>query len=139
MQLIQFFISLFENTDVLEETTYKSGEYIVREGAGGDTFFIISKGSVNVTKNVEKGTTGKGNLLNCPHWNNWIYKKFYFRKIAEFRQCLFQYILGGEQLLNSLKKGDFFGERALEDSQGKRTANIIANPGDDGGEYLPFF
>ena len=67
MQLIQFFISLFENTDVLEETTYKSGEYIVREGAGGDTFFIISKGSVNVTKNVEKGTTGKGNLLNCPH------------------------------------------------------------------------
>ena len=52
---------------------------------------------------------------------------------------MFQYILGGEQLLNSLKKGDFFGERALEDSQGKRTANIIANPGDDGGEYLPFF
>ena len=51
---------------------------------------------------------------------------------------MFQYILGGEQLLNSLKKGDFFGERALEDSQGKRTANIIANPGDDGGEYLPF-
>ena len=41
--------------------------------------------------------------------------------------------LGGEQLLNTLKKGDFFGERALEDSQGKRTANIIANPGDDGG------
>ena len=58
------FISLFEHTDVLEETTYKSGEYIVREGAGGDTFFIISKGSVNVTKNVAKGTTGKGNLLN---------------------------------------------------------------------------
>ena len=42
-------------------------------------------------------------------------------------------MLGGEQLLNTLKKGDFFGERALEDSQGKRTANIIANPGDDGG------
>ena len=46
--------------DVLEETTYKAGEYIVREGAGGDTFFIICKGSVNVTKNVDKGTTGKG-------------------------------------------------------------------------------
>ena len=62
-----FHVSFHCLTDVLEETTYKSGEYIVREGAGGDTFFIISKGSVNVTKNVEKGTTGKGNLLNCPH------------------------------------------------------------------------
>ena len=41
--------------------------------------------------------------------------------------------LGGEQFLNTLKKGDFFGERALEDAQGKRTANIIANPGEDGG------
>ena len=51
---------------------------------------------------------------------------------------MFRCILGGEQLLNTLKKGDFFGERALEDSQGKRTANIIANPGDDGGEHLTF-
>ena len=42
-------------SDVLEEVTYKAGEYIVRQGAGGDTFFIISKGSVQVTKNVEKG------------------------------------------------------------------------------------
>jgi len=82
--------------DVLEEVTYKAGEYIVRQGAGGDTFFIIAKGSVQVTINNEKEK-------------------------------------GGEQLLNTLKKGDFFGERALEDSQGKRTANIIANPGDDGG------
>ena len=41
--------------DVLEETTYKPGEYIVRQGAGGDTFFIISKGSVKVTINAEKG------------------------------------------------------------------------------------
>ena len=45
----------------------------------------------------------------------------------------FRIDLGGEQFLNTLKKGDFFGERALEDSQGKRTANIIANPGEDGG------
>ena len=46
--------------DVLEETTYKPGEYIVRQGAGGDTFFIISKGSVNVTINAE---SGKGIVL----------------------------------------------------------------------------
>ena len=40
--------------------------------------------------------------------------------------------------MNTLKKGDFFGERALEDSQGKRTANIIANPGENGGN-LTFY
>ena len=45
-------------------------------------------------------------------------------------------LLGGEQFINTLKKGDFFGERALEDSQGKRTANIIANPRDDGGKAI---
>ena len=53
-------LSYFVISDVLEETTYKAGEYIVREGAGGDTFFIISKGSVNVTKMIEKGASGKG-------------------------------------------------------------------------------
>ena len=46
------FVNLPEDTlikiaDVLEETAYKEGEYIVRQGAGGDTFFIISKGRVS--------------------------------------------------------------------------------------------
>ncbi|KAK6487571.1 cGMP-dependent protein kinase 1 isoform X1 [Huso huso] len=36
--------------DVLEETHYEDGEYIIRQGARGDTFFIISKGKVNVTR-----------------------------------------------------------------------------------------
>ncbi|MED6247409.1 cGMP-dependent protein kinase 1 [Ataeniobius toweri] len=36
--------------DVLEETHYGEGEYIIRQGARGDTFFIISKGKVNVTR-----------------------------------------------------------------------------------------
>ncbi|XP_049320723.1 cGMP-dependent protein kinase 1 isoform X2 [Astyanax mexicanus] len=36
--------------DVLEETHYDDGEYIIRQGARGDTFFIISKGKVNVTR-----------------------------------------------------------------------------------------
>nr|ANH79563.1 PKG\ len=36
--------------DVLEETHYENGEYIIRQGARGDTFFIISKGTVNVTR-----------------------------------------------------------------------------------------
>ncbi|KAM9476770.1 cGMP-dependent protein kinase 1a isoform 1-T1 [Clarias gariepinus] len=36
--------------DVLEETHYEDGDYIIRQGARGDTFFIISKGKVNVTR-----------------------------------------------------------------------------------------
>ncbi|XP_062852224.1 cGMP-dependent protein kinase 1a isoform X1 [Trichomycterus rosablanca] len=35
--------------DVLEETHYMDGDYIIRQGARGDTFFIISKGKVTVT------------------------------------------------------------------------------------------
>ncbi|XP_061121322.1 cGMP-dependent protein kinase 1-like isoform X1 [Syngnathus typhle] len=34
--------------DVLEETHYSNGDYIIRQGATGDTFFIISEGQVTV-------------------------------------------------------------------------------------------
>ncbi|XP_073820830.1 cGMP-dependent protein kinase for isoform X3 [Musca autumnalis] len=41
--------TLIKISDVLEETHYQQGDYIVRQGARGDTFFIISKGQVRVT------------------------------------------------------------------------------------------
>ncbi|XP_063243757.1 cGMP-dependent protein kinase, isozyme 2 forms cD5/T2 isoform X1 [Bacillus rossius redtenbacheri] len=41
--------TLIKISDVLEETFYNEGDYIVRQGARGDTFFIISKGKVKVT------------------------------------------------------------------------------------------
>ncbi|XP_055295808.1 cGMP-dependent protein kinase, isozyme 2 forms cD4/T1/T3A/T3B isoform X3 [Sitodiplosis mosellana] len=41
--------TLIKISDVLEETHYNQGDYIVRQGARGDTFFIISKGTVRVT------------------------------------------------------------------------------------------
>lgn len=41
--------TLIKISDVLEETYYQQGDYIVRQGARGDTFFIISKGQVRVT------------------------------------------------------------------------------------------
>ncbi|KAI1900792.1 hypothetical protein AGOR_G00053520 [Albula goreensis] len=54
--------------DVLEETHYSDGDYIIRQGATGDTFFIISEGQVNVTKQKSAGeepvflsTLSKGN------------------------------------------------------------------------------
>jgi len=42
--------TLIKIADVLEETSYKEGDYIIRQGAIGDTFFIISAGRVKVTK-----------------------------------------------------------------------------------------
>ncbi|XP_040068473.1 cGMP-dependent protein kinase, isozyme 2 forms cD4/T1/T3A/T3B isoform X1 [Ixodes scapularis] len=42
--------TLIKISDVLEETTYTQGDYIIRQGARGDTFFIISKGTVKVTR-----------------------------------------------------------------------------------------
>ncbi|XP_042337356.1 cGMP-dependent protein kinase 1-like, partial [Plectropomus leopardus] len=42
--------TLSKLADVMEETHYEDGEYIIRQGARGDTFFIISKGKVNVTQ-----------------------------------------------------------------------------------------
>ncbi|XP_076361225.1 cGMP-dependent protein kinase for isoform X2 [Tachypleus tridentatus] len=44
--------TLIKIADVLEETSYKKGDYIIRQGARGDTFFIISKGKVKVTMKV---------------------------------------------------------------------------------------
>ncbi|XP_059618799.1 cGMP-dependent protein kinase, isozyme 2 forms cD4/T1/T3A/T3B isoform X2 [Phlebotomus argentipes] len=54
LKSVPIFKSLPEDTlikisDVLEETYYQKGDYIVRQGARGDTFFIISKGQVRVT------------------------------------------------------------------------------------------
>ncbi|KAM7370303.1 hypothetical protein PAMP_009863 [Pampus punctatissimus] len=42
--------TLSKLVDVMEETHYEAGEFIIRQGARGDTFFIISKGTVNVTQ-----------------------------------------------------------------------------------------
>ncbi|XP_026822634.1 cGMP-dependent protein kinase, isozyme 2 forms cD5/T2 isoform X1 [Rhopalosiphum maidis] len=41
--------TLIKISDVLEETFYNAGDYIIRQGARGDTFFIINKGKVKVT------------------------------------------------------------------------------------------
>ncbi|XP_049876464.1 cGMP-dependent protein kinase, isozyme 2 forms cD5/T2 isoform X1 [Pectinophora gossypiella] len=62
--------TLIKISDVLEETHYQNGDYIVRQGARGDTFFIISKGQVKVTQKQPNGndekflrTLGKGDFF----------------------------------------------------------------------------
>ena len=39
--------------DVLEPEVFTAGDYIVREDTHGDTFYILAKGEVRVTKKVE--------------------------------------------------------------------------------------
>ncbi|KAL0126994.1 hypothetical protein PUN28_005375 [Cardiocondyla obscurior] len=80
--------TLIKISDVLEETFYNNGDYIVRQGARGDTFFIISRGQVRVT--IKQPDTTE------------------------------------EKYIRTLRKGDFFGEKALQGDD-LRTANIIAD------------
>ena len=39
--------------DVLEPEVFTAGDYIIREDTHGDTFYILAKGEVRVTKKVE--------------------------------------------------------------------------------------
>ncbi|GAB1608114.1 cGMP-dependent protein kinase 1-like isoform X2 [Argonauta hians] len=73
--------------DVLEVDFFRAGEYIIREEAYGDTFFIINRGEVKVTQTLQG--------YNQP------------------------------QEIRRLKRGDYFGEKALL-SEDRRTANVIA-------------
>jgi cGMP-dependent protein kinase len=41
--------------DVLQEDYYSKGEYILRQGSTGDTFFIINAGTVRVTHQISPG------------------------------------------------------------------------------------
>ncbi|XP_037957773.1 cGMP-dependent protein kinase, isozyme 1 [Teleopsis dalmanni] len=45
--------------DVLEVEFYPAGTYIIRQGARGDTFFLISQGSVKVTQKISPTTDEK--------------------------------------------------------------------------------
>ncbi|KAM9391496.1 cGMP-dependent protein kinase 1 [Pholidichthys leucotaenia] len=41
---------LVKMSDLIEETHYTDGDYIIRQGASGDTLYVISKGQVSVTE-----------------------------------------------------------------------------------------
>ncbi|XP_036952982.1 cGMP-dependent protein kinase 1 isoform X1 [Acanthopagrus latus] len=41
---------IMKMSDLMEETRYSEGDYITRQGATGDTFYIISKGQVKMTE-----------------------------------------------------------------------------------------
>ncbi|KAL3975298.1 ADP-ribosylation factor 6 [Sarotherodon galilaeus] len=74
--------------DCLEVEYYDKGEYVIREGEEGSTFYIIAQGKVKVTQTTEA------------------------HKLP--------------QIINTLQRGDYFGEKALI-SDDVRSANIIAD------------
>uniref|UniRef100_A0A1I8IG72 Cyclic nucleotide-binding domain-containing protein n=1 Tax=Macrostomum lignano TaxID=282301 RepID=A0A1I8IG72_9PLAT len=78
--------TLSKLADVLEADHYADGEYVIRQGAKGNTFYIIAKGNVRVTK---KDSTS-----------------------------------GDTVYIRNMGKGDWFGEKALNDED-VRTANIV--------------
>ncbi|XP_034025863.1 cGMP-dependent protein kinase 1 isoform X3 [Thalassophryne amazonica] len=43
---------IMKMSDLMEEMHYGKGDYIIRQGATGDTFYIISKGQVKVTEHT---------------------------------------------------------------------------------------
>ncbi|XP_059194112.1 cGMP-dependent protein kinase 2 isoform X3 [Centropristis striata] len=81
--------------DCLEVEYYDKGDYVIREGEEGSTFYIIAQGKVKVTQTTEA------------------------HKVP--------------QIINTLQRGDYFGEKALI-SDDVRSANIIAD--DNGVECL---
>ncbi|KAL6465606.1 hypothetical protein MHYP_G00257390 [Metynnis hypsauchen] len=81
--------------DCLEVEYYDKGDYVIREGEEGNTFYIIAKGKIKVTQSTKDHDE--------------------------------------PQVINTLQKGDYFGEKALI-SDDVRSANIIAD--EDGVECL---
>lgn len=82
--------------DALEDDTYRKGDYIIRQGENGDTFYIIISGEVDVTVLGQEYTDS----IEDP--------------------------TPREKFIRSLQRGDFFGEKALFSDSGLRGANVIA-------------
>ena len=50
---IHILIFFYRLSDAFELVNFSHGDYIVRQGTSGDTFYIISEGQVRITKKVE--------------------------------------------------------------------------------------
>ncbi|KAM3178717.1 hypothetical protein ACTXT7_001983 [Hymenolepis weldensis] len=83
---------------LLEEVHYEPGEYVIRQGARGDTFYIIASGQVQVTQN----TRPSGSPL--PHGE------------------------GKEKFVRVMGRGEWFGEKALKNEDIRTANIIASFP-----------
>lgn len=68
------------------QTHYENGEYIIRQGARGDTFFIISKGKVSSggARVMQGGTWGSSETPGAAQVQGLeLYQCFQFLKLKE--------------------------------------------------------
>nr|VZI34035.1 unnamed protein product [Spirometra erinaceieuropaei] len=83
--------------DLLEEMHYEPGEYVIRQGARGDTFYIIANGTVQVTQNETSeeasASTSAGETK--------------------------------EKFIRLMGRGEWFGEKALKNEDSSQTFSLI--------------
>ncbi|KAH7639908.1 cgmp-dependent protein kinase 1-like [Dermatophagoides farinae] len=117
-------------TDAVEVDYYPRGEYICRQGCFGDSFYIISKGSVRVTK---------VRSINNP--NNHQYYQQYSMFVDN------NHINGNnmnddndiemaikEDTIRTLNEGDYFGEQALLLLEGARET-LLTTPSNNNNNH----
>ncbi|OXA43484.1 cGMP-dependent protein kinase 2 [Folsomia candida] len=146
--------SLGRVADCLEVERYPQGSFIIREGAAGDTFFIISEGRVQVTTSSdmsdETGNDPATFFGNHPAKNSsWLQEpqiqiptvnvESYENSSSPFQRSELlpqpQPVASTNgkqtasvspwQVLRELGHGDYFGEQALLHEE-RRSANVIA-------------
>lgn len=95
------------------QTYYNDGDYIIRQGARGDTFFIISKGEVSVNLPFLE-FFGKMLFLRYNHVSAGTKHKNNSHFRFQVKVTIKQPNSLDEKFIRTLRKGDFFGEKALQ-------------------------
>jgi len=121
-------------SDVLELEVYKKGDYVVRQGTAGDTFYIISEGDVKVTQKSSGSDTEIRTLTKGDYFGEQALLKTDMRTAnviaaSEVVECLtldrdsFFQLVGDLSELRDKKYGDVNGkDLASEKAQMSETA-----------------
>lgn len=102
----------------ISQNVYTRGDFIIRQGEVGNTFYVISSGTVNVTIKH-----GDNNAANLAAGSSGLVTNTSTSSSSSANAASVP-----EKFIRTMGKGEFFGERALQ-GEDVRTANIIAESG----------